>query len=187
MSDRLDTLHGMRFCFREGTVQSALKREFLFWLASAAICGGYLALGHWLTPEVPDQPDYSTDADGSPAVIRVDGLQELQNAMKQMTERRNTIEAKWREKKQNQLNFLRRWYQWGAGIGIGLVLIYSWWRPPWRDAMQQNSDSTSQKNKNKHSETVFQNLPVSRSALLGMMAALLAGIVLLTVIAAMSQ
>jgi len=162
-------------------VQSALQREILFWLDAAAICGGYLALGHWLAPEVPDQPDYSTDTDGNPAVICVAGPGGLQSAMKKMTERRNTIEAKWKEKKQNQMNFLRQWYQWGAGIGVGLVLLYTWWRPPWRDSYPASSQ------KQQRAKTVSQKLPVSRAALMGMLTVLLAGIVLLTVIAALSQ
>jgi hypothetical protein len=143
-------------------MSSAVKREMLFWLTAATVMGGYLALGSWLAPEVPPEPESRTGR-----VLTMD------EAIK--------LFAKSRERRDAQIRrneFLRDWYRWGAGVAIGLVLVYTWLRPPWRAPAAEEPQP-----RDRPGNPAPRLLPVSRRALFQMAAALLLIVVVLVLLA----
>jgi len=144
-------------------VSSFLKRELLFWLIAMAVMTGYIALGPQLAPEVPPEPKAESG--------RVLTMDEAVAHFAQRRERRDAV--------QRRNEFLRDWYRWGAAVGIGLVLIYTWLRPPWRAADDGKPPRRDQRGK------TDSRLPISRRALVTMAAALLLIIVSMVLLAAL--
>jgi hypothetical protein len=144
-------------------VASVLKRELLFWLIAMAVMAGYIALGPQLAPVVPPEPESESG--------RVLTMDEAVTLFAQRRERR--------EASQRRNEFLRDWYRWGAAVGIGLVLVYTWLHPPWRAADAGKPPRRDQRGK------TDSRLPVSPQALIAMAAALLLIIVGMVLIAAL--
>lgn len=97
-----------------------IKRELAFWVTVVAAIAGYVALGQVLAPRVPPEPPA-----GPGGIIRTPGdVQRLIADLQQRNERRDAIVR--------HNAFLRGWYQWGAAVGLVLLLVYTLWRPPWR-------------------------------------------------------
>ena len=146
---------------------SLLKRELLVWLVAALLIGGYVALGNWLAPEVPPEPKK-----GGANIVNVGNLQDLAAKLKADAEARDQYKAALLARQE----FLLRWYQWGAGVGLVLVFAYSWWRPPWH-ATENRGDPE------RTTTTFWERSPISRQAAL-MMAATVALVIVLVVLLA---
>lgn len=101
-------------------MSSALKRELLFWVIVVAAIVGYLGVGWLVAPTVPPE----TPAESGGVVDSKDGLDRLIADLRQRKERKDAIDRR------NE--FLQRWHQWGAGVGLVLLIVYTLWRPPWR-------------------------------------------------------
>lgn len=146
-----------------------LKRELLVWLVAAVLIAGYILLGRWLAPDVPPAPEQS-----EPDVVNIRGLEELAKKLKADRER---SEAKFERQR-----FLLKWYQWGAGVGLVLIFVYSWFRPPWRVPAEGDAVDASPRSRpgGVARADFWDRLPISRSALL----MLLATVVLLAVLVA---
>ena len=92
-----------------------VKRELVFYGVVALCVAAYLGLGHFLAPDVPPEPEKTTGK-----------VYTLETFLEETRLRKQRGKADLERRR-----FLQRWYQWGAGGGIVLILIYSWWRPPW--------------------------------------------------------
>ena len=94
------------------------KRELLFALIVALLLGGYLGVGEWLAPEVP--------AEINTPISKVVSWEQFRKEAQEGVNQRKRRNAAIVERAQ----FLKTWYQWGAGVGLVLFLAYTFWRPP---------------------------------------------------------
>jgi len=148
-------------------VSSALRREILFWLIAAVVVAGYVGMGHWLAPGIPREPALKTDKPNS--------LHDFIQWTKANQQRKEAIAA--------HNEFVRRWYQWGAGIGIVLILFLTWWRPPWREPASSFGNTSEGAGATSRRASVLDALPISRTALLGMLTTLMLFIAVIVVLA----
>lgn len=137
-------------------MSSPLKRELLFWLCSAAAIGAYVAAGHWLAPRPLPKPERSASPEGPV---------NLKTVVEQLR-KDNEAQQAWKRSLNERNRFLRNWYRWGAGVGIVLVLIYTWRHPPWR--LTDNGDARQPNRRSKQTT----GLPVSRHLVIGLLAIL---------------
>ena len=77
--------------------------------AAATVAGAYLYLGVRIAPRVPEES-------------KSGGVFTMMQFAEQIQQRKDAIAE--REE------FLRQWNQWGAGVGIVLIAVYTWWLPP---------------------------------------------------------
>lgn len=147
-----------------------MKRELLFWLIAAAVMAGYIALGGWLAPEVPPEPERKI------GVIKLNNTADLQRELARI---RAEQEAH-REAQRRRNEFLRDWFRWGAAVAVAVVLIYTWVRPPWRPSAEREP-----KPKDRPMKPTQRPLPVSRRAMFFMAMTLLLVIAGLVLIAAL--
>jgi hypothetical protein len=147
-----------------------LKRELLFWLVAAGVMGGYIALGGWLAPQVPPEPERGF------GIIKLKNTEDLQRELTRMREEQEA--RKDAQRRHNE--FLRDWYRWGAAVAIALVLIHTWIRPPWRPPVERDS-----KPNGRPAKPASRALPVSRRAMFLMAATLLLVIAALVFVASL--
>ncbi|MFQ5734303.1 MAG: hypothetical protein ACE5KM_20385 [Planctomycetaceae bacterium] len=150
-------------------MSSTLKRELLFWLASAAVIGAYAAGGLILAPDVPPEPQLSASPDGPvPFQTAVDRIRKDHQAQQD-----------WKRSVGDRNRFLANWYRGGAVAGIVLVLVYTWWRPPWRTGTIADDGGSSRAPSRPSSPAVSRHLVLGVAViLLLVMLALLAAALL---------
>ncbi|MCH8830893.1 MAG: hypothetical protein IID45_15065 [Planctomycetes bacterium] len=147
-----------------------IKREILLLLAVAVLVACYLALGRKLAPEVPPVPKASPGG--------VMGWDEFKRDIEQQAALRKNRQAAIAERN----TFVTRWYQWGAGTGIALLILFSFWRPPWFRARVETQDNAVPAKRTPTKRKRSFNVQISTRAWLMMGGSLLLLIVLLVLI-----
>ncbi|GAB4147127.1 MAG: hypothetical protein Tsb009_20130 [Planctomycetaceae bacterium] len=151
-----------------------LKRELIFAALAACVLAGYVVLGQKLAPEIPPAPEEPTGQ-----VISWDQfLQQTQKRVEEQKRRESAVESR--------KEFLRSWYQWGAGIGLVLIVLYTFWKPPWLRASREANEATANSSSSGRSLTEgFLKGRLSSKALLMMLATFVLLIVIVVLIAAL--
>lgn len=141
-----------------------LKRELLVWLIAAGVIAGYVALGRWIAPAQPPEPEPRAN------LVNVKSTKQLIDRLKADQDERE----RYRQAVLARQEFLLRWYQWGAAAGLILVFAYTWWRPPWyvSDKVDKSRSQTTRGR---------TRLPISQKALI-LFAATVALVIVLIVL-----